>query len=271
MKKIIYIGALLASAGVLGLGVLAYAQSAPGMSGPNASGISGMQEPQGGGNNSGASGRRQAPPIVITVDVNGHALIRGTLVSSAGTTLTVKSWGMQFTVDASNARIVGNATSVSLFAAGDIIGVQGVMDENNPGTVTAATVRDWGTTQNVGAANGLNGASSSNPRIPDNPGLNQQGGGKNPGGFGMFGMPPGSSTSGTPELQGPGMLGMIHPSSNASGTPGMPSLNASGTPGMQGGQGSQGAQGLQQRLQSLLDQLSKLRAQLPAQQGQSGQ
>ncbi len=192
--------------------------STPGMVPPgyNASGTPRPQEPQSlpptvssgfplnqqGGTT--ASLGHALPPIVVTIDVNGHVLVRGTLVSISGTILTIKSWGMQFTVDTSNAQIAGTITSVSSFAIGDILGIQGTLNESNPGVITATTVRDWGTSSNTGLKNEPmkpSGASSSVPGFLNNPHPDQQGGGNN---FEKPGMPiPGnaSSTLGAQGLQ----------------------------------------------------------------------
>ena len=163
MKKIGYVSAALVAVGVLSLGMLAFAQVPPSIPpGQNATGThpimmqGDMHNGQSGLNvGSGMSIKHSAPPIVLTIDANGHALVRGTLVSVAGTVLTIKSWGLQFTVETSNAQIGGTATNISGFVAGDIIGIQGMLDQNNSGAITAATVRDWGTSQGAGTVKGL--------------------------------------------------------------------------------------------------------------------
>lgn len=79
---------------------------------------------------------------MISIEPNGHAVVRGSLVSAAATSITVKAWGVNFTVDTSKAKIFRVATTTSPFIAGDFIDVSGRMDAANTGTVIAGNVRD---------------------------------------------------------------------------------------------------------------------------------
>lgn len=211
-------------------------------------------------------GKRQGPPIVVTIDANGHALVRGKLVSVSGTSLTVKSWGMQFTVDASKAQITGSVKDISSFVAGDVVGVQGMLDEGGSGTITAENVRDWGAVQGPGLGMGSDQQGESDaggPRM----------GPPGPNASGTIVMPPRDNASGTQGMPPrPMRPGMQPPGGdNPSGMPGMMPFagpNASGTPGMQRPRDNQE---MQQQLQRLMEQLKALRERVPEQQGQPGQ
>lgn len=201
----------------------------------------------------GGQENRQGPPIVVTIDANGRILVRGTLVSSSGTTLTVKSWGMQFAVDASHAQIAGAATNTTAFAIGDIIGVQGMLDANNPGMIAATTVRDWGSSQAIGMKPKQDNENSSTPRFLGGFIPNPQGDSSS------------SNASGTQGLGQPRLIPPFVPNPDASGTQGfvpprlippfVPNPGASGT-----------QSGIQDQLQSLFDQLNQIRSRLPGQQ-----
>ncbi len=83
-------------------------------------------------------GQQQVPNMmrpVVAIDENGHITLRGTLSSVDGHTLTIKTWGLVFTVDATNA----SATPITV---GDIVGVQGNISDSSVGHVVAKNVRD---------------------------------------------------------------------------------------------------------------------------------
>ncbi len=94
-------------------------------------------------------------PMILDINPAGHVSIRGTLVASstASTTLTIKSWGITLIINTANAQIVGNTKNISLFKVGDLIGVQGTIDENTQ-IIHATVVRDWSLNQNMGMLNG---------------------------------------------------------------------------------------------------------------------
>jgi hypothetical protein len=120
----------------------------PGEMGDQQKGSDQQQKPGQQGDTSSGSTTRMAPPIVVLIDANGRATVRGTLLSVSSTTITIQSWGLQFVVDATNAQIVGKVSTLASFAVGDIIGVQGTLSQSSPGTLIASTIRDWGTFQN---------------------------------------------------------------------------------------------------------------------------
>lgn len=84
----------------------------------------------------------------VQIGPGGRALLRGTLVSVSASSLTVQSWGGNWIVNVSAdaevlPRVSGNSSDLSAFAAGDLVGVNGVADENSAWTINASVVRDW--------------------------------------------------------------------------------------------------------------------------------
>jgi hypothetical protein len=80
---------------------------------------------------------------VLNIDPKGHILVRGELMSVTGTTLTVKAWGITFTVDASK---VSNSSApdmnITSFKVGDFVGVSGNISADAPQNIIAEVVRD---------------------------------------------------------------------------------------------------------------------------------
>ena len=92
-----------------------------------------------------------AKPMVLEVGPRGNVLLRGT-VSAVGTgSLTVKSWGGDWTVNVSAATKFAPATSMDQFKAGDFVGVQGSMSTVALWTVDATLVRNWTTRKDLQA------------------------------------------------------------------------------------------------------------------------
>jgi len=121
------IGTLLVLASVLGFGLLANAQ--------DLSQSFKQQELQ--------NPASVVPQQMININQDGHAIVRGKLVSVTNGILAIKAWGVTITVDVSKANKAGDIVS---FAAGDFVGVQGKMDENNLGNIVADTAKDWSAT-----------------------------------------------------------------------------------------------------------------------------
>ena len=83
---------------------------------------------------------------ILQVVAAGKVLLRGTIASISGTTLTVNSWGGTWTVDiASGASILPAAANgnISQFSTGDFVGVQGTVSQSANWTINANLVRDW--------------------------------------------------------------------------------------------------------------------------------
>lgn len=84
-------------------------------------------------------------PMMLQVNRSGHAQLAGSLVSASGTTLTVASWGGNWTVDASSAKLIrrfGGASNVSEFQTGDALMVTGTVSQSAAWTIAARVVRD---------------------------------------------------------------------------------------------------------------------------------
>lgn len=97
------------------------------------------------GNQGGQAGRvlnENAPGESINIDAKGNATIRGTLTAISGTTITVESWDVTFTVDISSAKFVGQVTDTSSMQTGDIIGLQAKLTSGSS-SIAATVVRDW--------------------------------------------------------------------------------------------------------------------------------
>lgn len=70
--------------------------------------------------------------------------MRGTVDSVSDNSLTIKSWGGDWTVHVpANATVLPQGATLSSYAVGDFVGVQGTVDTTANWTVTATLVRDW--------------------------------------------------------------------------------------------------------------------------------
>ncbi len=83
-------------------------------------------------------------PMVLHVGVNGNVLLRGTVSSVSSGSLTVKSWGGDWTVNVpSSAEVLPSGTALTSFQQGDFVGVVGSINSSADFTVDATIVRDW--------------------------------------------------------------------------------------------------------------------------------
>lgn len=81
---------------------------------------------------------------ILQIGPSGKTLLRGTIVSAASGSLTVKSWGGEWTVSVpASASVLPQGTALSSFQTGDFVGVQGTVDGTAAWTVDATLVRDW--------------------------------------------------------------------------------------------------------------------------------
>jgi len=81
----------------------------------------------------------------VRIERSGRAQLVGTLVSVSSTTLTVTSWGGNWSVDASNAKLVrryGGQSNLSEFQAGDYLQIQGTASSSAAWTIIATIVKD---------------------------------------------------------------------------------------------------------------------------------
>lgn len=83
-------------------------------------------------------------PTVLEVGRNGKILLRGTIDSTSSGSVTVKSWGGDWTVNVpTSALVLPQGSSLSSFQQGDFVGVQGTIDTSANWTVDATLIRDW--------------------------------------------------------------------------------------------------------------------------------
>lgn len=91
--------------------------------------------------NSDAS-REHSQPTVLEITGTGKAMLRGTVDSVGSGSLTVKSWGGDWTINISSSTKL-NPTDMSQFKAGDLVGIQGTVHQGANWTIDASLVRDW--------------------------------------------------------------------------------------------------------------------------------
>ncbi len=82
-------------------------------------------------------------PMVVQIGPSGNILLRGTVDSVGQNSLTVKSWGGDWTVMINASTKLAPASTIGQFAVGDFVGVHGTVDQNASWTVHADVVRDW--------------------------------------------------------------------------------------------------------------------------------
>jgi Domain of unknown function (DUF5666) len=82
---------------------------------------------------------------VLQVGSTGKATLRGTIVSTGGNSLMVKSWGGNWTVNVNTPTEILPAAfgrDLTQFKAGDFVGVQGMVSQTASLTIDATVVRD---------------------------------------------------------------------------------------------------------------------------------
>ncbi len=86
---------------------------------------------------------RAGTEVVLQVNRQGKALLRGTVDTVGTNSLTVKSWGGNWVVNiVADTKLFPNS-DMSQFKLGDLVGVQGTVSETLPWTIDAVIVRDW--------------------------------------------------------------------------------------------------------------------------------
>ena len=91
---------------------------------------------------------------VLRVDAAGKVLVRGTVSAITANTVTVKSWGGEWTANVgADTQILPNITGndFAKFQVGDYVGVQGTVRQDAAWSIDATLVRDW-TYRTVAAA-----------------------------------------------------------------------------------------------------------------------
>ena len=83
-------------------------------------------------------------PMVLQIGPKGAVLLRGTIDSVSSGSVTVKSWGGDWTVNVpASASVLPQGTALSDMKQGDFVGVQGTVDSTANFTVDAKLIRDW--------------------------------------------------------------------------------------------------------------------------------
>ncbi len=82
--------------------------------------------------------------MVLQVGPAGRVLLRGTIDSVSVSSITVKSWGGDWTINVpSSAEVMPQGVALSSFHQGDFVGIQGTINQNSSWTIDARLVRDW--------------------------------------------------------------------------------------------------------------------------------
>lgn len=83
-------------------------------------------------------------PMVLEVGPGGKVLMRGTVGSVSTTSLTVKSWGGDWTVNVlTAAEVLPEGHRIPDFKVGDFVGVHGSVNQRANWTIDARIVRNW--------------------------------------------------------------------------------------------------------------------------------
>jgi len=86
----------------------------------------------------------ERPPIIVQIGPAGNALIRGTVTSVGPDSLTVKSWGGNWTVKIdTNTKLLPNGLTLNQIKAGDLVGLNGKVNSDESLTVHATLIHDW--------------------------------------------------------------------------------------------------------------------------------
>lgn len=82
--------------------------------------------------------------MILNVGPGGRVLLRGTVDAVSATSVTVKSWGGDWTINVPvSAQVLPQDIALSSFQRGDFVGVQGTVNTSSAWTVDASLVRDW--------------------------------------------------------------------------------------------------------------------------------
>ncbi len=86
-------------------------------------------------------------PQVVEISAKGNVLLRGTVSTVGAGSITVKSWGGDWTITVgANTEVMPHESAkndVSDIHVGDFVGVLGTVDTNSSWTVNAKLVKDW--------------------------------------------------------------------------------------------------------------------------------
>ena len=83
-------------------------------------------------------------PMVVQIGPAGNALIKGTVTNVGTDSLTVKSWGGDWTVNIdTNTKFLPKGLPLKQIKAGDLVGLNGKVKSEETLTVHATLIRDW--------------------------------------------------------------------------------------------------------------------------------
>ncbi len=92
-----------------------------------------------------ASTPTPSAPVMVSINPNGNALLRGTIESTGADALVIKSWGGNWTVKVTSAtKIISKNSALSDFKVGDVAGISGSVVQDGSFTINAGIVRAWG-------------------------------------------------------------------------------------------------------------------------------
>ncbi len=79
----------------------------------------------------------------LEIGPNGRVEMQGELMSKGTGVLTIKVWGITFTVNTTNAKFIGAVSDVNSYVVGDVVNVKGKIDPNaSTPTINAKQVKD---------------------------------------------------------------------------------------------------------------------------------
>ena len=83
-------------------------------------------------------------PMVLQVGANGHALLRGKVKTVGTSSLTVNTWGGDWTINVSAATtLMPQGVTLEKFKADDFVGIQGWVNGMTGYAIDADLVRNW--------------------------------------------------------------------------------------------------------------------------------
>jgi hypothetical protein len=84
------------------------------------------------------------PVMIVQIGPAGNALIRGTVTSVGSDSLTVKSWGGEWTVKIEkDTKFLPQGLTLDQIKTGDLVGLNGKVNSEETLTVHATLIRDW--------------------------------------------------------------------------------------------------------------------------------
>ncbi len=81
--------------------------------------------------------------VMLQVGPKGEALMRGTIIAVGATSLTVKSWGGDWTVNVSADTNLSPLSDITQFVVGGFVGVKGMVSQSASWTIDAKILHSW--------------------------------------------------------------------------------------------------------------------------------